>query len=252
MKSRITKSMICLLAVAVLSSAAGAEVWFEDTIETDSPAVRWDSGDYKYMASQSVHGLGTLAPHGGGYKIVTGYPADQLYYEAGAGSSGAAGLWMVACAYALLADPTESHAGFQKVSMDLRISTMSATENQGFRWYPGQLGLPGELYEWSDNMYGVTENLQGGGYYGVVNDGNGTLKFRYNIGGGGRLGALWRGNHVRLGRRFPPGSRDGHRRRYGRLHRYQERRAGRIKWGPPAADGPDGGQWLAGRSTGRV
>ena len=127
MKSRIVKSMVVLFAVAAVAGSAQGGVWFEDTIETSSPAVQWDSGTYKYMADTSVHGDGTLAPYDGGYKVASGYPGDQLYYHTTSGShfTGIAnGLWSADCAYTLLTDPNNSQSGTQRARFDVRFSTI--------------------------------------------------------------------------------------------------------------------------------
>ena len=125
-------SIVTAVLVLAMASLSQAVPWFEDTMQPGSPAVQWDSGTYKYMASTAVHGDGTLAPHGGGYKVNTQYPGDQLYHHTTSGShfTGTnAGLWTVNCAYTLLADPTNSHSGLQRAQFDIKFSTLGAAMN---------------------------------------------------------------------------------------------------------------------------
>ena len=126
MKSRV---ILVMALVAALATVSQAVPWFEDTIETDSPAVAWinPSTTHKYMAN-SGHGDGTLAPHGGGYKVAS--TGDQLHKHQTSGShfTGIShGLWSMQCAYTLLADPTNSHSGLQQARMDVKFLGLSTS-----------------------------------------------------------------------------------------------------------------------------
>ena len=118
-------------------------LWFEDTFESDSPAVQWETtGDYKYMSS-STHGIGTLSPLGGGYKVGLASPGDQLYKHPTCGShfTGIAhGLWTAYCSYALLADPTNSKTGEEQARFDIKLLTVG--NDSGITFYLGELSTP--------------------------------------------------------------------------------------------------------------
>ena len=153
-----------VLVLAMMTAAQGVSVitpWFEDTMQSGSPAVHWDSGTYKYMASAAVHGDGTLAPHGGGYKCAPSQ-GDQLYHHTTSGShfTGTnAGLWTTNCQYTLLADPTNSHSGKQRAQMDARFSTVT-----DITMYFGEMKSPyGQLVGTTSDMraYGAVQFVPG-------------------------------------------------------------------------------------------
>ena len=130
-----------VVTVTQLDEPPVPALWFEDTFEPNSPAVRWDSGDYKYMNSYT-HGDGTLQPFGGGYKV--GYDPDgQLGMNAICGShfTGVAhGLWATPCRYTLLADPNSSRTWQEQARFDIRFLTVGGGD--GVTFYIGQTSVP--------------------------------------------------------------------------------------------------------------
>ena len=145
------RKTVLAVAVAVIAAPAMGAPWFTDTIETTSPAVRWDSGTYKYMANTTVHGDGTLAPLNGGYKVVTS-PGDQLYYHGTSGShfTGTAnGLWTTAVGYTLLADPTNSKTAMERAQFDIKFSTIGS----GINYYIGNMKPYASLNGTTSDMY---------------------------------------------------------------------------------------------------
>ena len=173
MKKRLS-ILVAVVLMAAVSAQALETPWFEDTFQSGSPAVHWDSGTYKYMRSTSVHGDGTLSPYGGGYKVANGYPLDQLYHHATSGShfTGTnAGLWTVQASYTLLADPTNSHSGKQQARLDVRFSTIGG----GVTFYLG------EMKNSYASLVGTTSDMKAYGYL-KFSDGSEAGKLDVRIG----------------------------------------------------------------------